>query len=111
MLRSIGAAEEGAVRVDGGADQVLDPRLPNELELPARASARPGDRARTKASAAAAAIGKRKRAIRMCFADVTGRIWCANGHKARGDRASRATQPDTIRPVPDAQPMVKALLT
>ncbi len=110
MLRSIGAAEEGAVRVDGGADHVMDPRLPNELELPARACANPGDRARTKARAAAAAIGKRKRAIRMCFAEVTGRIWCALGHKARGERACHATQPDTIRPVPDAQPMIKLQL-
>ena len=86
------------MRVDGGADQVMDPRLPNELELPARASARPGDRARTKARAAAPAIGKRKRAIRKCFADVMSRIWCATGHKARG--TARAAQPSQTPSAP-----------
>jgi chemotaxis receptor (MCP) glutamine deamidase CheD len=37
MLRCIGAAVVGAVRVVGGADHVMLPRLPAELPPPARA--------------------------------------------------------------------------
>jgi hypothetical protein len=45
MLRCIGIAE-GAVRVLGGAEKVMLPRLPNELPSPARASATAGNSAR-----------------------------------------------------------------
>src|SRR5690242_13459595 len=50
MLRCIGCAEYGAVRVAGGAEYVMPPRLPNEPPSPARASARPGDKASAKAA-------------------------------------------------------------
>jgi hypothetical protein len=49
MLRCIGDAEYGAVLVDGGAEYVMLPRLPNEPPLPARASANPGASARARA--------------------------------------------------------------
>src|SRR4029077_18009061 len=44
MLRWNGVPELGAVRVEGGADQVMLPRLPNEEPPPARASANVGAR-------------------------------------------------------------------
>jgi hypothetical protein len=39
MLRCMGVAPFGAVLVEGGAENVIPPRLPIELPLPNRASA------------------------------------------------------------------------
>jgi hypothetical protein len=75
MLRSIGAAEYGAVLVRGGAENVMLPRLPNELPLPARASASPGDRASAKAATPASKT--RERTISIRFEVGTHAIWCA----------------------------------
>jgi hypothetical protein len=50
--RSIGAAVEGAVRVEGGGEYVLLPRLPMEPPPPSLASAKAG--ASTRAATAAA---------------------------------------------------------
>jgi hypothetical protein len=68
MLRCIGCAE-GAVRVLGGAEKVILPRLPNELPLPALASATAGNRA----SDSAARLDSRRleRRIRFRFVVVT----------------------------------------
>src|SRR6476619_3218406 len=74
MLRCIGAAEYGAVLVEGGADHVMLPRLPNEPPPPARASARPGASARAKAVTAATPKDVR-RMIFLCFVTMGG-IWC-----------------------------------
>ena len=51
MLRSMGAAAYGAVRVMGGAEYVMLPRLPNDPPPPARANAKLGanDSAKTAA--------------------------------------------------------------
>src|SRR6185437_11457528 len=56
MLRCTGAAELGAVLVDGGAEYVMLPRLPNELPPPARASTTAGESARAKAATPARRI-------------------------------------------------------
>ena len=63
MLRCIGE-EYGAVAVDGGADQVMLPRLPNDPPLPSRASARPGVSARANAAKAAINVGVRRMGTR-----------------------------------------------
>ena len=63
MLRCIGWAAVGAVRVVGGADQVMLPRLPDELPPPARASAKPGASARL----SAATVASRYDVRRMAF--------------------------------------------
>jgi hypothetical protein len=75
MLRSIGAAELGAVLVRGGAENVMLPRLPNELPPPARASASPGESA--SARAATPASKTRLRTISIRFKLSAYRIWCA----------------------------------
>jgi len=49
----IGCAVPGAVFVEGGAEYVLLPRLPEEVLPPTRASARPGARASVSAAVAA----------------------------------------------------------
>jgi len=49
MLRSIGAAGAGAVRVAGGAEKVREPRLPMLPPPPALASATAGASAKTAA--------------------------------------------------------------
>src|SRR5262245_41880441 len=63
MLRCIGWAVEGAVRVVGGADQVMLPRLPIEFPPPARASASPGASARLSAATAARREDDRRMAL------------------------------------------------
>src|SRR4051794_30639777 len=85
MLRCIGDAEDGAVLVDGGAEYVILPRLPNEPPLPARASASPGESARTRA--AAPAIRLRVRGISIRFEVDACLIWGVPKSKARGSPA------------------------
>ena len=53
MVRSIGAAVVGAVRVGGGAVKVLEPRLPDDVPPPRRASAMAGATSRAMAAEAA----------------------------------------------------------
>ena len=64
MERCIGAAVPGAVRVDGGGENVKPPRLPIELPPPSRASATAGARAR---EAAATAARRRREPLRDIF--------------------------------------------
>jgi len=63
MLRCIGWAAVGAVRVVGGADHVMLPRLPIEPPPPARASANPGASARLSAATAASKVDVRRMAF------------------------------------------------
>src|SRR5277367_337511 len=81
MLRSNGAPELGAVRVEGGADQVMLPRLPNDEPPPARASACEG--ARISASTAKPASRKevRRRTLRF-FVIMMPAIWCRSRSSA-----------------------------
>src|SRR5215472_1822553 len=74
MLRWNGAPEFGAVRVDGGADQVMLPRLPNDEPPPARASASTG--ARISASAVKPASRKEVRRRTLRFFVIMPAIWC-----------------------------------
>src|SRR5689334_11214451 len=89
MLRCIGSAPVGAVRVVGGAEYVRLPRRPDELPPPARASARPG--ARTSAKAAEPAIRAEVRRIwfRSDFDVVTCTIWWVRYVLARGNGQRR----------------------
>jgi hypothetical protein len=73
MLRCIGAAD-GAVLVDGGADQVMLPRLPDDVPPPIRASARPGASARLRAATAAKSCEERRMAV-FLFLVIMGGIW------------------------------------
>jgi hypothetical protein len=66
MVRSIGDARLGAVRVIGGAENVMLPRLPIELPPPRRASAMAGASSR-----AATATTARKREPRPNILRVT----------------------------------------
>jgi hypothetical protein len=63
-VRSIGAAMLGAVRVVGGAENVMLPRLPMELPLPMRASAMAGA---SRSTTAAAIASKRELARDIWF--------------------------------------------
>jgi hypothetical protein len=66
-VRCIGCAVVGAVCVDGGAEAVLDPRLPEEEPPPARASATPGARAIARAAVAARKKPVRRMALASLF--------------------------------------------
>src|SRR6185437_4749152 len=73
--------DEGAVLVEGGADQVRPPRLPIEPPPPARASARPG--ARASARAAKAARTKEVRRMVSLFRDGRRDIGSRSGSRQR----------------------------
>jgi hypothetical protein len=60
MERWIGCAAEGAVCVAGGAEKVLEPRLPMLLPEPGLAMARVGASARETATAIAAILVERR---------------------------------------------------
>jgi hypothetical protein len=81
MLRCIGAPELGAVRVEGGADQVMLPRLPNEEPPPARASANAGARIRASAVKPASRDEVRRRTLRF-FVIMMLAIWCGGRSSA-----------------------------
>src|SRR5438309_1365466 len=85
VLRCIGCAMPGAVRVEGGAEKVMLPRLPIELLPPARANARPGASARDTAATPARRRLVRRMALRFVV-DTRG-IW---GGAAILDRGSGA---------------------
>jgi hypothetical protein len=70
------------------------PRLPNELPLPARASAKPGDKAR--ARAAQPAIRTEERRMGFRFEVVTRLIWCGGSAKARAKIAGGIGQGGTV---------------
>jgi hypothetical protein len=74
MLRCIGWAVDGAVRVVGGADQVMLPRLPMEPPLPARASASPGTRARLRAATAASRVDDRRMALSRLLVNLANMV-------------------------------------
>ena len=60
MLRCIAWPEPGTVAVEGGAEYVMLPRLPNELPPPKRASASPGESASARAAMAAISVDVRR---------------------------------------------------
>src|SRR5579863_81426 len=101
MLRCMGAAEPGAVFVEGGADHVMPPRLPKELPPPRRASASPG--ARAKASTAQMATTKDVRRIVVRFSVSMRAIWCGTGS---GASHGHAVYPDRRRVRAAAEPQV-----
>jgi hypothetical protein len=64
MVRCIGDAKPGAVFVDGGAENVMLPRLPMELPPPSLASAMAGASNR---AVAATAANRREPRPDICF--------------------------------------------
>jgi hypothetical protein len=60
IVRSIGEATPGAVRVEGGAENVMLPRLPMELPPPSRASEIVG----ANSKATTAAVARRREPLR-----------------------------------------------
>ena len=80
MLRWNGAPELGAVRVEGGADQVMLPRLPNDEPPPARASASAGVRINATAAKPASRTEVRRTTLR--FFVIMPAIWCRSRSSA-----------------------------
>src|SRR6185312_3371080 len=85
IVRCIGCAVVGAVRVAGGAEYVMLPRLPIEEPPPARAMASPGARARD--SATTEATAKPVRFMVFCSFTKMPHNMGNNREVARGYRA------------------------